>query len=71
MHQRRYEFCRQGSVVLALVYEQNEGRWYVETTTGAFSKRDRVSLDEFERTDCGRTLREQLAMAIQKAAGDL
>jgi len=70
MGHRRYEFHRQGSVVLALVYDSNDGRWHIETT-GPRSKRARVSLDEFERTDHGRTLRKQLAMAIQAASGDL
>jgi hypothetical protein len=66
---RSYDFHRDGGITWALVFEPASGLWHVEKS----HRRGtcvRLTLPEFENSEHGRQLGEQLARAVREAEAD-
>jgi hypothetical protein len=56
-------------VTWTLVFDDGQGRWHIDKA-GPNNSVVRISLAEFERTDHGRQLKEQLSGALRAAELD-
>jgi hypothetical protein len=70
MQGRRYPIHGGPGIAWVLVFEATTRSWYVERVSAAPCKRERLALNDFERTDVGKRLAEKIRSTIEAAADD-
>jgi hypothetical protein len=70
MSDRKYPIHGAPGVAWLLIYEAVTHRWVVETLTVQPRARTRLPLEEFERTETGRTMAIELQRALERAQLD-
>ena len=66
---RRYFIHKYRSVTWSLVFDEGLGKWHVEKK-GPTAQCVRLLIEEFERTDNGKQLRDALSSALHAAEID-
>jgi hypothetical protein len=70
MSDRKYPIHGAPGVAWLLIYEAANRRWMVETLTVEPKGRTRIPLEDFERTDAGRSMTVELQRALERAQLD-